>query len=108
MQLCFGSGGPIQHSMIMTSTLHCSPWSRHPGLILGLGGMVSVVAARATSSTARPGGGNDEPPDPDPACPQFYSQWNQVAIAQTVIGSLSIVMCLAVTAVLCKGKLDCA
>ena len=83
----------------MTSTVRCRPWRPHPRLrlILGIGGMIGSVAAH-TSSTAR-GGGNNES-----ACPTIEeSGINRLAYAQTVFSSLSIVVCLAVMAALCKG-----
>ena len=86
-----------------TSTARC----RQLGLILGLSGIVGAVTTQAASSTARPGGGDTEPPDvvsepPDGVCDVIWSQWNRLYFAQAVFGSLSIVMCLAVIAVLCK------
>ena len=87
----------------MTSTkVRCQPWHRQPGLILGLCDMAGVVAAQAASSTPLPRGGSNEPPD-GVVCPAFYSRWNQIYYAQAVFSSLSIVMCLAAMAVLCKA-----
>ena len=85
----------------MSSTARC----RQLGLILGLSGTAGTVTAQAASSTARPGGGNTEPPAF--VCDAIYSQWNRLYFAQAVFSSLSIVMCLAVIAVLCKRILCC-
>jgi len=96
-----GPDPPVVMPHRVTSTVRCRPWRPQPRLrlILGIGGMIGSVAAQATSSTARPGGGNTEP-----ACPTiFHSGVNRLTYAQTVFSALSIVVCLAVMAVLCKG-----
>ena len=92
--------------MHMTSTVRCRPCRRQPGLLLGLGGMIGSVTAQTTSSTARPWRGANEPPDV--VCSGSFSHENQLYYAQAVFSSLSIVMCLAVMAVLCKGVHGCA
>ena len=84
------------------STARC----RHPGLILGLIiGTIGVAAAQPTSPPARPGDGNNDAPA-DSACNPIFSQWNEIFFLQAVFSSLSIVMCLAVIAVLCKHILS--
>ena len=100
-EAAYGPDSPVVMPHRVTSTVRCRPWRPQPRLrlILGIGGMVGSVAAQAPSSTARPGGGNTES-----ACPTMYlSGVNRLVYAQTVFSALSIVVCLAVMAVLCKG-----
>ena len=71
------------------------------GLIHGIIGIISATTTQATRSTASPRGGSNEPPDDVVVCPAFHSQKNRMCYAIAVFSSLSIVVCLAVMAVLC-------